>query len=511
MAFSVSYLYQVLDKYSGPLKKIARVTARFKHVAGKTRVALDRMSKSMRKVGKSVKDAGETMMRRATAAIVAAGGAALFASGKIEQMAVGFEVLLGSVSKAKDMVADLVEFTARTPFQLDGVQQSARVLLGFGVVQDKIIERLRMLGDLAAGTGGRRSISDLAVVFGKMKAKGKATMEELNQVIEGGIPILEALAKTTGVAKERIIDMVSKGKIKFPVVLKAMQSLTSEGGKFAGMMDRQSKTLFGLFSTLKDGVFFLLATFGDVLVQALGLKGGMADLIVVINEFRVSVQKWVKENPVLAKWIAIIVAGVATLGPLLIAVGVAISIVAFAFKGLAVAIALIASPLVLIGALIAAGVAAIILYWDELKLAFDVLKFWINHIGDGIREFFETNVAPIFEWIGSKIDAVIEKFKQVKEFITSIPGVQGALLAGRGALDLLQKGQRGLAEMLFPGLVSGAEAADSRVQAEKSRSEAMRHQFEVGGSVELGLAPGLTGPNRLPLNTGRSMGFAGAQ
>lgn len=48
--------------------------------------------------------------------------------------------------------------------------------------------------------------------------------------------------------------MVEAGKVGFPELEKAFQSMTDQGGKFAGGMANQSKTLSGLLSTLQDNI-----------------------------------------------------------------------------------------------------------------------------------------------------------------------------------------------------------------------------------------------------------------
>ena len=64
-----------------------------------------------------------------------------------------------------------------------------KLLLAFGVEGDQIIGKLQFLGDIASGAGV--PIQDLAQIYGKAMAKGKAQTEELNQMSERGVPILD--------------------------------------------------------------------------------------------------------------------------------------------------------------------------------------------------------------------------------------------------------------------------------------------------------------------------------
>lgn len=88
---------------------------------------------------------------------------------------------------------------------------------------------------------------------------------ELLQFTTAGIPIISALAETMGVADSEVKKLVEDGKVGFADLQKALQSLTEEGGKFEGMMARQSKSLGGLFSTLMDA-------FGNLGREILGIS-----------------------------------------------------------------------------------------------------------------------------------------------------------------------------------------------------------------------------------------------
>ena len=74
--------------------------------------------------------------------------------------------------KALDMVKQLTDFTAKTPFQLEDVGAAAKMLLSFGVAGDDLIDRLQVLGDIASGA--TVPLKDMAAIYGKTLSKGKA-------------------------------------------------------------------------------------------------------------------------------------------------------------------------------------------------------------------------------------------------------------------------------------------------------------------------------------------------
>ena len=181
---------------------------------------------------------------------------------RFEQAEVAFESMLGSAEKAKKMIAELAEFSAKTPFQFEDIIQATRTLLAFGVSSSEVNNKLQYLGDIAAGA--QVPLAELAQIFGKVQTKGKAMTEEILQMSERGIPVIDALAKEFGVSKEAIFKMAEQGKLTATVVEKALKGMTTEGGIFANQMVKQSETIMGRWSTLKDVTTLSFSALGSV-------------------------------------------------------------------------------------------------------------------------------------------------------------------------------------------------------------------------------------------------------
>ena len=202
-----------------------------------------------------------------TAATAGAIGFLLNRAGGDEQTLIAFETMLGSAEKAKDLMKEIKDFADVTPFNTEEVVQASKGLLAFGIAEEDIIEKTRVLGDIASGVG-KDKFGTLIRGFGKIKTKGKATMEELNMFLEAGVPILDELAKGFGVNKEEIFKMVSTGKVGFKDVDKALQSMATGSGKFAGLMAKQSKSFFGLISTIQGQLDNFAKELGNELLPA---------------------------------------------------------------------------------------------------------------------------------------------------------------------------------------------------------------------------------------------------
>ena len=202
----------------------------------------------------------------------------------LEQAEIAFTTLLGGAENAKTVLRDLSDFAASTPFQLPQLTDAARQLAAFGFSTQEIVPSLRRLGDIAAGIG--QPVEEIAEIFGKIRVQGRVMGEDINQLLGRGIPILDELARQFGVTAAEVKDMVSAGKIGFPEIRSAIESMTDEGGKFAGLMQAQSGSLTGLFSTLKDNVSFVFRDIGQTLIDAFDFKGAIAQTTSFVQSVR---------------------------------------------------------------------------------------------------------------------------------------------------------------------------------------------------------------------------------
>lgn len=170
--------------------------------------------------------------------------------GEFQQLEVAFETMLGSKANADRLMSQVVDFAARTPFQLQDVATGAKQLLAYGTAADDIIPTLKSLGDVSAGLSV--PIERLILNYGQVRTQLKMTGRELRDFNVAGVPIVAELSKNLGVAESKIADMVEKGQIGFNDVEQAFQTMTSQGGRFNDLMDKQAKTITGLASNFSD-------------------------------------------------------------------------------------------------------------------------------------------------------------------------------------------------------------------------------------------------------------------
>lgn len=232
----------------------------------------------------------------------------LNATKAIESIETRFQVLLGSAEAAAKQVEDLTRFAAQTPFQLEGISDAAAQLLSFGFESDTIVDRLRVLGDVAAGSNSE--LREVALIFGQVSAAGKLTGERLLQLQERAIPIGPALAKALGVAESQVRELVSAGEVGFPIFEQAFRSLTEQGNLFAGATEKQSKTINGLLSTLSDNFNLLNVAIGKALGPA--FKAIVGEAITVVQGLTRSTQE---ATPAILASFQSVVSGLLVFGP----------------------------------------------------------------------------------------------------------------------------------------------------------------------------------------------------
>jgi len=203
-------------------------------------------------------------LKRIGAAAAAIGGITFVKAVKdaasLEVISTQFEVILGSAGAAQKQLAELQDFAASTPFQLPGLSEATKQLLSFGVEQENIIGTLQQLGDIAAGAGA--DITELTIPFGRLVSTQKLTLQELDKFADRGVNIYAELAKQTGGSLKTIRDDISKGTVPFEAFTQSLNNLTGETGIFFQGMQKQSKTLTGVISTLGDNFFNLSASIG---------------------------------------------------------------------------------------------------------------------------------------------------------------------------------------------------------------------------------------------------------
>lgn len=180
--------------------------------------------------------------------------------GEFQQLEISFRTMLGSGEQANELINQLAQTAASTPFDLQGIASSAKNMLAYGFAADQVNETIVRLGNVAAGLS--QPLGDIVYLYGTLKASGRVTNIDIRQFANRGIPIYEELAKVLGKSVSEINNLVSAGKVGFPDIEQAFQNMTNKGGKFYNLMEEQSKSLTGQISNLQDNIDMMFNELG---------------------------------------------------------------------------------------------------------------------------------------------------------------------------------------------------------------------------------------------------------
>lgn len=169
-----------------------------------------------------------------------------------EQTKIAFDVLLQSAEKSKVLRTQLQKFADTSPFSTSQTYAAGESLLAFGVKAEGLLPIMGRLGDLAKGNGVK--FQSLVDNYGKAVSAQRANTVDLNQFAIAGVPIWDAVGKVIGKTGVELRKYVEQNGVSISQLNQAFESLTDKGGMFFGMMELQSKSTLGLWSTFVSGV-----------------------------------------------------------------------------------------------------------------------------------------------------------------------------------------------------------------------------------------------------------------
>lgn len=188
----------------------------------------------------------------------------------IEQYQTSFEVMTGSAEKAAEVVDRLKKLGAETPFEMPQLAETTQLLMNYGFTADEAIDRMQMLGDISQGSADK--MQRIATAYGQMSSAGKVQLEDVKQMIEAGFNPLQEISESTGESMQSLYDRISSGTLAVDEITASMQRATSEGGKYYQSMEKQSQTISGMISTLKDNAQQLLGEVVQPITESFSTK-----------------------------------------------------------------------------------------------------------------------------------------------------------------------------------------------------------------------------------------------
>ena len=220
---------------------------------------------------------------RAAAGIFSIGMAQQFARqvvqtrGQIQQLEIAFRTLTKSQEKADELMNQLVDTAAKTPFDLMGIADSAKFLLGIRVPVEEVNDTLKMLGDIAAGVGA--PLKDIAYLYGTTITKAHMDTMDLRQFTWRGIDLIGELSKQYGIATSEVQKYVAAGKVGAEDFKRAIRSIRET--TFNNLMEEQSKSLTGQIANLGDAIDMMMNEIGK---KTQGIASGAINVAATLVE-----------------------------------------------------------------------------------------------------------------------------------------------------------------------------------------------------------------------------------
>lgn len=329
------------------------------------------------------------------------GIASVQAAAQMRQYEIAFQTMLKSAEAGTQMLRDLQQFAAETPFDVPGVVSAGQQLMAFGFKAEEIIPMLTNLGDAASGLGlGTEGVSRLAYALGQMQTSGKLNAQDMMQLTSAGISAWDMLAQAAGKTVAEMKDLCSKGAIDSKAAVQTIVAGMNE--QFGGMMAKTSDEVAGLLANIEETAGNTSAAVGKYLTEAFNIKGILKDVSDRLGEFQQKMQTATEQGKSMGDVIkecvpAPVIAAIGAFAAVLVVVSVAAVATLGAVLGLSAGI-------VAAGAAIGAAIALIITYWDDLanavKAAVQGILDTVIIIGTAVTEAILGVVRWILDTIG---------------------------------------------------------------------------------------------------------------
>ncbi|EOT0758384.1 tape measure protein [Listeria monocytogenes] len=388
-------------------------------------------------------------------------------------------VLTGSAKDAQLVMTDLTAAIDGTPIALDAVALGAKKMVAAGMKAANVKPVFTAIADAAYGVGnGSESIDQMTDAISALQASGVAYADDINRLVDAGVPAWQILANSTGKSVGEMKKYVSEGSLESTKAIAMLTKGIEEGttgmagntAKMAGLAKTAGNTISGSFANMKTAAVKSLANIAENLkgpiIQALDVAKNafkqfaavtaspefqkkLSDLVQKIKEFIPVLIEWA---PLLAKVAAGFVAfnilssvyskvaglvmafrGLASSGTLL---GGIVNTVKGSFLALKVALGSAAAAFGVIIAVIGAVIAVVYGMYVSFKENTANIKGFLSTMWDGVKNSFG-KIVDVFKQIVAALKPVGSGFKDVLKYVgVAIWASLGLVLAA--VVDIIQ-------------------------------------------------------------------------
>lgn len=223
---------------------------------------------------------------------------------QVENSTIQMEAYAGSAEAAKAAVEELQRFAIDSPYKLEGVLEAASHLMKYGQTAENAIDITKMLGDVAGGNTAKLEL--LALATAQATGFGKLQGQELRQLVNAGFNPLQTAAEQLAGGKgsdpalvkaemAKLLKVMRAGGLSSDIIQAALEVETSKGGKFAGITEKQSKSLMGWANQFLETLDLIKIQVTEAFAPE--LKAAMKTVV----DFTQATVDWMKANKQLVR------------------------------------------------------------------------------------------------------------------------------------------------------------------------------------------------------------------
>lgn len=209
---------------------------------------------------------------------------------QFELQRVSLGAILQDANKGAQIFSQIKQFALKSPISILDLTKYTKQLAAYKIGYDELFDTTKRLADISVGLGV--DFQRLTLLYGQVRATGYLRASEVRQATEAGIPLVEELAakltKANGelVTAADVMDMISKRAISFDMVKDVFTDMTSAGGAFYQMQEKQGNTLYGLWAKLGDAASVMYEQIGNTGIVNEGMKEAIQMLTELMRNWK---------------------------------------------------------------------------------------------------------------------------------------------------------------------------------------------------------------------------------
>lgn len=206
---------------------------------------------------------------------------------QFELQQIALRSIIQDKQKADEVFAQVQQLALKSPFSIMQLNTYTKQIAAYGVEADKLVGTTKQLADVSAGLGV--DMGRLILAYGQVKTANYLRATEVRQFTEAGLNITQELAnyftELNGkmVTAGDVTEMITKRMVKFEDVAEVFHRVTSAGGMFYNMQEKQSEGLYGQMQRIKDAYSIMLNDIG---------KSNQGQIAAVLSTIRNIISSW---------------------------------------------------------------------------------------------------------------------------------------------------------------------------------------------------------------------------